>query len=672
MLTAALSIVALLLALGAAGALRGRAGAVIVYGGSALASLALAGIAFTALVEGAAFGTARLALPLGLPWLQANLQLDLLSAWFLLAINLPGAAAALFGLGYAPHGIAPRRILPAFPVYLGAMNLVPLADDAFVFLFAWELMSLASWLLVVADDRAPAARHAGLVYLVMAAVGTACLLLAFGALGGFEGNYHFADIRVDPPHGWLGGIILALALLGAGGKAGALPLHVWLPLAHPAAPSHVSALMSGAMTKVALYGLVRIAFDLAGEVPWGWGAAIMAVGAATALLGVLSALMQDDLKTLLAWSTIENIGIILLALGLALVFRASGLPDLAAVALVAALLHALNHALFKSLLFLGAGAVAEATGTRALDRLGGLIHRMPRLGALMLLGAAAIAALPPLNGFVSEWLLFQAILDAPSLPQWPLKFAVPVAGAALALAAALAAACFVRAFAIVFLGRPRSAAVAQAQEAPILQRAPMAALGALCVVIGLIPAVVIGLANPIVLGLVGVRFPTGIAGPGLEDWLVVTPFGLGQAAYSGLAVAAGFAALVAVTVIGLRRLAPLRLRRAPAWDCGFPDPAPRTQYTAGSLAQPLRRVFAGYAFGAAERVDMPEPGDPRPARFVLVLRDPVWTRLYQPLLDALAALAEAVNLLQSFSIRRYLSLMFAALVALLIATTFAQ
>ncbi|MGH8733337.1 MAG: hydrogenase 4 subunit B, partial [Burkholderiales bacterium] len=405
-----------------------------------------------------------LVLPVGLPWLGAHFQLDALAAFFLVVINLGGAAASLFGLGYGRHEEAPARVLPFFPAFLAGMNLVLLAADAFTFLFAWEFMSLSSWALVMAHHRRPGNAAAGYLYLLMASFGTLALLLAFGLLAGPLGSYNFDAIRMVPPSDTMSAAVLVLALIGAGSKAGLVPLHVWLPLAHPAAPSHVSALMSGVMTKVAVYGFVRIVFDLLGPPSWWWGALVPLLGGVTAVMGVLYALMEHDLKRLLAYHTVENIGIIFIGLGLALAFQANGMVAGAALALTAALFHVFNHMLFKSLLFFGAGAVLNATGERDMEHLGGLIHRMPQTAFVFLVGCAAISALPPLNGFVSEWLTFQAILLSPELPSWGLKFLVPAVGALLALSAALAAACFVKAFGITFLGRARTPAAERAQE----------------------------------------------------------------------------------------------------------------------------------------------------------------------------------------------------------------
>ena len=395
-------------------------------------------------------------------------------------VDLGAASASLFALGYGRHEKTPERVLPFYPAFLAGMTLVVIADDAFTFLVSWEFMSLTSWALVMAHHRIPENVRAGYVYLVMASFGTFALLLAFGLLAGPDGLYAFAQMRAAPPAATVGALALILGLIGAGSKAGIVPLHVWLPLAHPAAPSHVSALMSGVMTKVAVYGFVRIALDLAGTPAWWWSIVVLALGGITAVMGVLYALMQHDLKRLLAYHTVENIGIIFIGLGLALAFKAHGMLFAAALALTAALLHVFNHSLFKSLLFFGAGAVLTATGERDMEHLGGLIHRMPQTAFVFLIGCAAISALPPLNGFVSEWLTFQAILLSPQLPSWGLKLLVPAVGALLALSAALAAACFVKAYGVTFLGRPRTrAAETRGRNRPLLARRDVSARGAL-------------------------------------------------------------------------------------------------------------------------------------------------------------------------------------------------
>ena len=425
-------------------------GSRVIYGASlAVSALALTG-AVLHLVTGA--DASALILPIGLPGLGAHFRVDALAAFFLTVVNFGAAVASLYALGYGQHETLRLRVLPFFPAFLAGMNLVVLAADAFTFLLSWEFMSLASWAIVVAHHHVPANTRAGYIYLLMASFGTLCLLLDFGLLAGSDGGYSFAAMRAANHAPAVAGLAFGLALLGTGSKAGLVPLHVWLPLAHPAAPSHVSALLSGVMTKVGVYGFVRIVFDLIGE-PTTWSSMIvLALAGITSALGVLYALMQHDLKRLLAYHTVENIGIIFIGLGLAMAFKANGMAWAAALALTAALFHVLNHSVFKSLLFFGAGAVLTATNERDMERLGGLIHRMPATAFAFLTGCAAISALPPLNGFVSEWLTFQAILVSPQVAQWGLKFLIPAVGALLALSAALAAACFVKAFGVTFLG----------------------------------------------------------------------------------------------------------------------------------------------------------------------------------------------------------------------------
>ncbi len=607
-------------------------------------------------------------LPLGIPWIGAHLRLDRLAAFFLMVVNLGGSAASLFALGYGRHLHLPLRVLPYYPLFLAGMNLVVLADDAFTFLVAWEFMSLTSWAMVVSDHRERRNREAGYIYLVMACFGTLCLVLAFGVLAGLDGGYAFDQIRAAPPASPWTVLVLALVLLGAGSKAGLVPLHVWLPLAHPAAPSHVSALMSGVMTKVAVYAVIRILMDLSGPPAWWQGAVLLVVGAITATMGVLYALMQHDLKRLLAYHTVENIGIIFVGLGLALAFAANDLQIAAGLALVAALFHVLNHSLFKSLLFFGTGAVLVATGERDMERLGGLIHRMPITAVTFLIGAAAISALPPLNGFVSEWLIFQSILVSPALPQWTLKLVVPAAGALLALSAALAATCFVKAFGITFLGRARSDQAAAAQEVDPYSLAAMVALAALCVLAGVLPGLVIdGLAS-VTAELGAGTLPRQAGLP----WLTLIPLTVTRSSYNGLLLLIFIALSASLAAWLVHRLASRRSVRGPAWDCGFPEPSPATQYTAGSFAQPIRRVFGTLAFGAREAVLMPRPGQLRAAAIRVRLRDFAWDWLYQPIVTLVDGAAGRLNRLQFLTIRNYLALVFSALVTLLLALAVVQ
>ena len=632
----------------------------MVYGVCLGTSVVALVIAAASLIGGRALG-AEIELPIGLPWLGSHFRLDPLAAFFLVVVNLGATTASLYGLGYGSHEQAPERVLPFFPAFLAGMNLVVLAHDAFTFLFTWEFMSLSSWALVMAHHRERGNAAAGYLYLLMASFGTLALLFAFGLLAGPGGGYTFGAIRVAAPSAAIGGVILALTLIGAGSKAGIVPLHVWLPLAHPAAPSHVSALMSGVMTKVAVYGFVRIVFDLLGPPDWWWGAVVPLIGGITALMGVLYALMEHDLKRLLAYHTVENIGIIFIGLGLALAFRASGMQAAAALALTAALFHVFNHSLFKSLLFFGAGAVLSATGQRDMERLGGLIHRMPLTAFAFLIGSAAISALPPFNGFVSEWLTFQAILLSPNLPQWLLKFLVPAIGALLALSAVLAAACFVKAFGVTFLGRPRSDAARDAAETDRWSIAAMFVLAALCLVAGILPGYFIDALAPVAEALTGARLPQ----QNELDWLTIVPIAQSRSSYNGLLLFFFIALAASLAAEAIHRWASRAVRRSAAWDCGFPNADPATQYTAGSFSQPIRRVFGSVLFRAREEVRMPAPGDASPARLQVRMRDVPWDVLYAPIARMVGFVAERLNALQFLTIRGYLTLVFGALVALL-------
>jgi hydrogenase-4 component B len=653
---------AALLALAAFAVTIGRSSATtrIVYGASTIVA-AVSLVAATAHLLGAT-APLDLTLPFGVPWLGAHFRLDALSAFFLVVVDLGALSASLFALGYGEHESAPQRVLPFYPAFLAGMTLVVLADDAFTFLFSWEFMSLTSWALVMSHHRVPENVRAGYVYLIMASFGTLALLLCFGLLAGPDGFYTFDAMRATHPSATLGALALILALIGAGSKAGIVPLHVWLPLAHPAAPSHVSALMSGVMTKVAVYGFVRIAFELAGAPAWWWSIVVLAVGGVTAVMGVLYALMQHDLKRLLAYHTVENIGIIFIGLGLALAFRTYGMMFAAALALTAALLHVFNHSLFKSLLFFGAGAVLTATGERDMEHLGGLIHRMPQTAFVFLVGCMAISALPPLNGFVSEWLTFQAILLSPELPSWGLKILVPAVGALLALSAALAAACFVKAYGVTFLGRPRTPAAERATETDRFSLAAMTLLAALCLVAGILPGLFIDALAPVNEALIGARMPAQIG----TQWLAIVPIAASRSSYDGLLVFLFMIVSGTLAASAIHRLASDRLRRAPAWDCGYPDASPATQYTAMSFAQPIRRVFGTTLFRARETVEMPPPGDTRPARLSVEMHDLIWESIYAPLATGIGIAADRLNHLQFLTIRQFLSLVFSTLVILLL------
>jgi hydrogenase-4 component B len=597
------------------------------------------------------------------PYLPILVGVDALSAWFVLLLSAVGAATAIAALGYGQvydrHGGA--RLAAGFNLFLATMLLVLLLQSAFAFLVAWEAMSLVSYVLVVHDDERHDVRRAGFIYLVMTHVGTAFLTIAFLLLASAGHGLGFAALRQGAAS--LGptarDAVFLGGLIGFGTKAGLVPLHVWLPRAHPVAPSHVSALMSGVMLKIAVYGFVRLTFDVLGGGPAWWGLLVLLVGVISAALGVMYALMQHDLKTLLAYHSVENVGIIAIGLGAALVLGALGQPALAALALAAALFHTLNHALFKALLFLGAGAIDQRAGTKDLARLGGLIHRMPQTAALFVVGAAAISALPPLNGFASEWLTFQALLGLGTTTTSVLgQLGGLIAAGALALTGALAAACFVKAFGVGFLALPRSAEAARAVEAPPALRLGMAVLALACIALGLAPGAAIGLLGSVTAELVRAVAPPGpLAGAASPSGASLIPLGtLGALLVLG-----------AVPLLALRWLGPVAERRGATWVCGW-QLEPAMTYGASAFAKPIRLFFR--AILRPERVV--ERRYSQEPYFVSGVRyhgsvPPVFERhLYHPVTHGLLWVANRLRRLQSGSLRLYLVYVLATLVALLI------
>ena len=626
----------------------------VLFSAGALVGLFVAGVALLALTQVAQTAV----LPLGLPDLPFHLRLDALSAFFLFLLGATAAGISIFSAGYfrASEGTAPGLLCLQYHTFLAAMAFVLIADDAFIFMIAWETMALASFFLVTTDHRMPEIRRAGFLYLLVAHLGALSILLCFGVLQGGGGDYTFGSMRAVVLHGAWPSIAFLLALAGFGAKAGLLPLHVWLPEAHPAAPSPVSALMSGVMLKTAIYGLLRVTFDLLPGQLWWWGVIALVLGLATALFGVLFATVQTDMKRLLAYSSIDNIGIIVAAIGLAILFKTYGKTLLAAIALTAALYHSLNHAFFKSLLFLATGSVLHATKERSLGKLGGLIHRMPWVAWLALVGTLAIAGLPPLNGFVSEWLLLQAFLFTPSLPQSFINMLVPLAAGALVLAAALAAYVMVKFYGVVFLGRPREPNLAYAHDAGRFERAALAWFAAGCVLLGLFPVQVIASIDAVNAMLIGAT----VSRPQMNWWLLA-PIDAHRASYSPLIVLLVTVAVLLLTIQVVHRFYHGRLRRGPAWDCGFPLQTPRMQDTAEGFGQPIRQIFE--QFFRIER-ELPTPFDVAPRYFVSA-EDPLWYWLYVPVARATDWVARQVGLIQQGRISIYLMYSFLTLLALL-------
>ena len=618
--------------------------------------LLLFGLALTALPAAPEVAV----LPIGLPSLPFHLRLDALSAYFLMVIGAASAGISVFAAGYfrQGEGTPPGLLCLEYHLFLASMVGVVLADDAYAFMVMWETMALSSFFLVTANHRIAEVRSAGYLYITMARIGAIAILLCFGVLQANTGDYRFANMRAQELTPFWASAGFLLALLGFGAKAGVLPLHVWLPEAHPAAPSPVSALMSGVMLNTAIYGLLRVSFDLLPMQQWWWGGLLLAVGLATALYGVVFAAAQTDMKRLLAYSSIENMGLLFVGLGLTLIFSAFDMAPTAALALTATLYHVASHACFKSLLFLGTGSVLHATSERNLGRLGGLIRTMPWVAWLMLLGVLASAGLPPLGGFVSEWLLLQSFLFTPDLPLPLLTMLIPVVAALIALVAALAGYTMVKFFGVIFLGQPREDKLAHAHDAGWWERAGMLWLALGCLALGLLPTQFIQLIDPVTQQLVQAGLGERTAANG---WLLA-PVSMDQASYGPVIFLLGILGSFALAFLLVRLLYHGRIRRAPPWACGFPWGNARMQDTAEGFGQPIRQIFE--PFFRMQR-ELPTPFDLKP-RYSIKLEDHFWHWLYLPLADLAAYLARLIGLMQQGRIAVYLLYSFLTLTATLL------
>ena len=656
-LSACLVVLALWLGIGICGVIRPdnlRLIARVLFPLSAVCGAALALIAAASIASPAE----SLTLVIGLPDLPIHARLDALSGAFLFLLGAATTGISVFAAGYfrKGEGTAPGLLCLQYHLFLAAMGFVLVADDAYGFMVAWETMALSSYFLVTAQHGLPEIRRAGYLYLLIAHVGALAILLCFGVMQGGSWQFTFDAMRAAQLDSRWATVAFGLALVGFGAKAGLLPLHVWLPEAHPAAPSPVSALMSGIMLKTAVYGVLRVTFDLLGDPLWWWGLIPVALGLATALFGVVFAAAQTDMKRLLAYSSIENIGVLFTGIGLAIVFHGAGMRPLAALALTAVLYHALNHAFMKSLLFCGTGAVLHATGERNLGRLGGLIHRMPWVAWLTLVGVLAIAGLPPLNGFVSEWLLLQAFLFAHEVPHPFVNMLLPLGASIVALAAALAAYVMVKFYGVVFLGQPREPSLANAHDAGPLEKAGLAWLAAGCVLLGLLPGQVVG-----GLGYVTKQL-TGHAVATAQGWSwLLAPLPDREVSYAPLVLLLVIAAVVAITFLTVRLTYRRAVRRAPPWDCGFVRVDARMQDTAEGFGQPIRHIFQ--SFFQMDR-ELPSPFDATP-RYRVTIGDRIWLALYEPLGGIVQRLADSVAWLQQGRISTYLLYSFVTLVVLL-------
>lgn len=607
-----------------------------------------------------------------LPLTGVAFRLDGLGAFFLVVVGLVGCAAAIYGFGYSGQyaGRYSLRLVGAmFNLLLLALSLQVMADNALTFLILWEAMSLtAYWLVLTEHDRSGTVR-AGVWYLAMTHAGFAALIAMFLLLSGADLTSSFTSMRASAAllSPATRNAVFLLALFGFGTKSGIIPLHVWLPMAHPVAPSHVSAILSGVVIKMGIYGLLRVLLDLMGGGPAWWGGLVLGLGAVSALLGVLYALMEHDLKRLLAYHSVENIGIIMIGVGAGLIFHSYGLMTLAALGFISGLYHTINHATFKGLLFLGAGSVLHATGTRNMEEMGGLIKRMPWTSLFFLIGSAAISALPPLNGFASEWLVFQSLLGGSNISTPEVAVVMPLAVGMLALTSGLAAACFVKAFGITFLAIPRSPEAEHAHESPPSMVAGMAILALACVALGLAPFVVVPRLGRVLAGL-----------GGLPDTHATFTLNLFQVAPNNFASMSP--TLLAFGLLVLLGLVPLmmlvlrvnrRLRVSDSWGCGRVGQTPRMEYTATAFAEPLRRVFAEL-YRPTKELSIDFHPDSKYFVQSIEYRSEItpWFEkaLYSPLLRSIRLLAELTRRLQSGSVHIYLFyISFALLILLLIA-----
>ncbi|HVN85703.1 MAG TPA: proton-conducting transporter membrane subunit [Candidatus Binatia bacterium] len=580
-------------------------------------------------------------------------EIDALSALFLLLIFGLSALAAIYGSEYVRHYEHKKWLGPPwffFNLLAASMAMVVIARNGLLFLMAWEVMALASFFLVMFDDESEAVRAAGWTYLVATHLGTVFLLVFFVLAGQARGSLDFDRLGAGSAPA---SVLFLLAVVGFGTKAGFMPFHVWLPEAHPAAPSYVSALLSGVMLKTGVYGLLRT-LTLLGPPPAWWGWLLCGIGLTSGIGGVLFALAQHDVKRLLAYSSVENIGIVTLGIGIGVVGLNADVPAVAVLGFVGGLIHIVNHAVFKGLLFLAAGAVVQATGTREIDRLGGVMKLMPWTGSVFLVGVVAICGLPPLNGFIGELLIYLGALRGVVTPGSVVAVPALVVLGGLALIGGLATAAFAKVFGVVFLGAARSE-VAHAHEPGLTMRAPMIALAVGCLLIGCLAPTLVRVLVPVVAGATGL--PIGRVAANLSPAL--------SSLRAVVSCALGLLVTVAL-LVGLRQrlLAGRHVERGPTWDCGYAQPSARMQYTASSFAQPLTELFAAL-LQTRRQIVTPAGLFPRAASLQTSTPDICTTRVYQPVFGAVGRGLFALRWLQHGRVNLYVLYIALALLVLL-------
>ncbi|MCE8424456.1 MAG: hydrogenase 4 subunit B [Candidatus Methanoperedens sp.] len=600
------------------------------------------------------------------PILDFGIFVDGLSAFFMLVISIVAFSVSIYSFGYVKEYFGKKNIGYLgflYNIFILSMILVVSADNAFMFLIVWELMSIASYFLVIYEHEKPMIRKAGFLYIVMTHIGTGFIILSFLIMAGASGSFNFATFRegASTLSPFLRDMVFLLALIGFGAKAGIVPLHIWLPYAHPAAPGNVSALMSGVMIKTAIYMIIRVSFDFLGASSTWWGLIILIIASASALLGVMYALMEHDLKRLLAYHSVENIGIILIGVGVGIIFISLGHPDLAAFGLIAGLYHTMNHAVFKSLLFMGAGSLIYSTHTKNIEDMGGLIKKMPWTALFFLIGSISISALPPFNGFVSEWLTFQAQLLGINLSDNITKIAILSSGAALALTSALAAACFVKAFGISFLALPRSEHALHAKEVPGSMLSGMGILAVLCIALGILPFYFVGILDNIATPLVG----TSVISKITFDLSIATATGSFSTVWLFLAL---FIFLPVPLILALAFGGKTASKTYETWGCGQPATTGRNEYTATAFSKPIRMWFVNI-YRPHREIHTTYAGSPYfKERFTFESEiEPIFEKyLYLPLAWLVLALSRSLRIIQTGSIQLYLLYILITLVVSLI------